>query len=144
MSTTKNTRTATSTSTDCPPISLWTPEDGSLGTAVVRIRTLDDLLSERIGVGPVSTIDYPSYDVLHRQLTPARLAVLGSMAGAGPMSIREISRRVQRDFKGVHSDVTTLFRNGLLKKTPDGQMVFPYDGLHFEFDMPTAGLAAAE
>jgi predicted transcriptional regulator len=102
------------------------------------------MLNEKIGEGPISTINYPSYEVLYKQLTPARLAVLGAMAGAGAMSIREISRRMNRDFKGVHGDVTALFRNGLLKKTAGGQMIFPYDGLRFEFDMPVASLIAAE
>ena len=123
---------------------MWTPEDGSFGTVVVRIRTLEQLRAEKIGEGPVSTINFPSYELLYKQFTPTRLAVLRVMAGAGPLSIREIARRLDRDFKGVHTDVTTLFRNGFLKKTAEGQMIFPYEGIRFEFDVPATNLAAAE
>ena len=100
--------------------------------------------TEKIGEGPVSSINFPSYEQLYKEFTPSRVAVLRIMAGAGPMSIREVARRLGRDFKGVHTDVTALFRNGFLKKTAQGQTIFPYDGLHFEFDVPAANLTAAE
>ena len=36
------------------------------------------------------------------------------MTGAGAMSIREAARRVERDVKAVHGDVTALLNAGLL------------------------------
>jgi predicted transcriptional regulator len=55
------------------------------------------------------------------------------MRGAGPMSIREASRRVGRDVKGVHGDVTALLNAGVVDRIEDGRIVFPYDAIKVEF-----------
>jgi predicted transcriptional regulator len=59
------------------------------------------------------------------------------------MSIREVARRVGRDFKGVHTDVKTLAGNGILRKTADGRVVFPYDRIHFDFEIAPSEQSAA-
>jgi predicted transcriptional regulator len=147
MSERTNTLTASGTSTGCVPISLWRPEDGSFGTVVIRVQTFEQTLKEKIADGPIASIDFATYEILHKALTPARVQILRAMAGAGPLSIREVARRVGRDFKGAHTDVTSLFKDGLLKKTAAGQMIFPFEGIRFEFDLlplPEAVAAAAE
>ena len=53
------------------------------------------------------------------------------------MSIRELSRRVSRDFKGVHTDVTLLIGAGLVDQE-DGKISFPHDRIHVEFDIEAA------
>jgi predicted transcriptional regulator len=55
------------------------------------------------------------------------------MKGAGAMSIREAARRVERDVKAVHGDVTALLNTGLLSRTDDGMIVFPFDAIHVDF-----------
>lgn len=55
------------------------------------------------------------------------------MTGAGPVTIREAARRVQRDVKAVHRDVHALLDAGLLDKTEDGKIAFPYDAIHVDF-----------
>jgi predicted transcriptional regulator len=41
------------------------------------------------------------------------------MTGAGDMSIREASRRLGRDVKAVHGDVSALLKTGILHQTDD-------------------------
>ncbi|RYH06141.1 MAG: hypothetical protein EON57_06835 [Alphaproteobacteria bacterium] len=79
--------------------------------------------------------NFLSYDALHKALAPNRMAIIRTMIGAGPLSIREIARRVGRDFKGVHTDVSSMFTQGLLYKSEDGRMVFPYDQIRFDFEI---------
>ncbi len=86
---------------------------------------------------------YPSYEALHKGLTPNRMAIIRVMMGAGPLSIREIARRVGRDFKGVHSDVSSMFSHGLLYKSEDGRMVFPYDSIRFDYEVKGGSQSAA-
>lgn len=86
---------------------------------------------------------YPSYEALHKGLAPNRMAIIRVMMGAGPLSIREIARRVGRDFKGVHSDVSSMFSHGLLYKSEDGRMVFPYDSIRFDYEMKGEAQSAA-
>lgn len=54
------------------------------------------------------------------------------------MTIREAARRVQRDVKAVHRDVHALLNAGLLDKTEDGKIVFPYDAIHVDFMVKAA------
>jgi predicted transcriptional regulator len=55
------------------------------------------------------------------------------MGGQGPLAMRAVARRVGRDVKGVHGDLDALLAAGLLDRTADGRMVFPYDAVKVEF-----------
>jgi predicted transcriptional regulator len=71
-------------------------------------------------------------------LSGKRWELLNAMTGAGAMSIREAARRVERDVKAVHGDVTALLNAGLLSKTDDGKIVFRYDAIHVDFMLKAA------
>jgi predicted transcriptional regulator len=55
------------------------------------------------------------------------------------MAIREIARR-QRDVRAVHSDVHVLLQVGVLKKTEEGGILFPYDAIHVDFLLKAASI----
>lgn len=78
-------------------------------------------------------ISFPSEEALWRTLTPKRWLLIKSMTGAGPMSIRELARRLERDVKAVHTDVQALLACGVLEKDDNGQVLFPYDAVHVDF-----------
>lgn len=75
---------------------------------------------------------------LWKTLAPRRWEILKVMTGAGPLAIREIARRVGRDVKAVHGDVHLLVNAGLLDKTSDAKIVFPYDEVHVDFVLKAA------
>lgn len=83
-------------------------------------------------------ISFENVSDLWRVLAPKRMEIVRVMTGAGPLTIREVARRVGRDFKGVHSDVTLLLSAGILERTESGGVEFPYDRVHVEFDMVAA------
>jgi predicted transcriptional regulator len=87
------------------------------------------------GMAELPRYSFASYESMSKVLAPNRMAIIKVMMGVGPVSIREVARRVGRDFKGVHSDVTVLFSNGLLYKSADGRLIFPYDKIHFDFEV---------
>lgn len=78
-------------------------------------------------------IAFSTPELLWKVLTAKRWELLKALCGAGPVSIREASRRVERDVKAVHSDITALLAAGVLERTDDGQIVFPYDAVKVEF-----------
>ena len=51
------------------------------------------------------------------------------------MSLRELARRVDRDVKRVHGDAHALLNAGVLYKTDDGELEFPFSGVHVEFEI---------
>jgi predicted transcriptional regulator len=82
-------------------------------------------------------ISFASAELLWRTLTKKRWEILRAMTGAGEMSIREAARRVGRDVKAVHGDVTALIRAGVVERTAKG-IVFPYDAVHVDFTLTKA------
>jgi predicted transcriptional regulator len=54
------------------------------------------------------------------------------------VSIREAARRVGRDVKAVHGDVTALLKAGVLDRAPGGGIVFPYEAVKVEFLLQAA------
>ena len=82
-------------------------------------------------------ITFASWELMHKILSPKRLDIIRSLCGQESMSIRELSRRVGRDFKGVHTDVVSLINAGLVDQH-DGKISFPYDRIHVEFDIEAA------
>ncbi len=83
-------------------------------------------------------ISFSSEEVLWKTLTPKRWAMLKVMAGQGVMPIREISRRIGRDVRAVHSDVHALLKAGILERVEAGGVVFPYDAIHVDFVLRAA------
>lgn len=80
-------------------------------------------------------ISFASLDLLCQVAGPKRLEILRAMSGAGGLSIREVARRVGRDVKAVHGDVHALLDAGLLDRTADGRILFPYDAVRVTFDL---------
>lgn len=78
-------------------------------------------------------ISFESAEMLWQTLTRKRWALLQALTGQGAMSIREAARRVERDIKAVHGDVHALLDAGVLERTEDGLIIFPYDAVHVDF-----------
>jgi len=82
-------------------------------------------------------ISFTSPELLWKVLTAKRWEVLRAMRGAGPVTVREVARRVDHDAKSVHADLTALLEAGVLDRAESGQVVFPYEAVKVEF-MPQA------
>ena len=83
-------------------------------------------------------ISFAAPELLWKVLTAKRWALLKAMCGAGPVSIREAARRVGRDVKAVHTDVTALLAAGVLDRTESGAIVFPFEAVKVEFLLQAA------
>ena len=83
-------------------------------------------------------ISFATPELLWKVLTAKRWELLKAMRAAGPMSIREAARRVGRDVKAVHSDITALLNAGVLDRVDDGRVIFPFDAVRVEFILQAA------
>jgi predicted transcriptional regulator len=90
------------------------------------------------GESQKAAISFQSPALLFKVLSGKRWDLLKVMTGAGAMTIREAARRVERDVKAVHGDVHALLNAGLLQKTEDGRIVFPFDAVHVDFLLKAA------
>jgi len=83
-------------------------------------------------------ISFASPELLWKVLTAKRWELLKALCGVGPVSIREAARRVNRDVKAVHGDVTALLSAGVLDRAEGGGIVFPFEAVKVEFLLQAA------
>ena len=113
-------------------------------TVTLDVRPLTDSLADftrvwKTGKAESSArVSFATPELLWKVLTARRWELLKTMAGQGPMSLREAARRMQRDVKGVHGDVHALLDAGVLRRCDDGAIEFPYDAVHVDFTLRAA------
>jgi predicted transcriptional regulator len=113
-------------------------------TLTLDVRTPTDAMADftrawRTGKAQATArISFATPELLWKVLTEKRWELLKVLCGAGPMSIREAARRAGRDVKAVHGDVTALLEAGMLDRTEDGRIVFPFEAVKVEFLLQAA------
>lgn len=83
-------------------------------------------------------IAFATPELLWQVLTAKRWELLKALCGAGPMSIREAARRVERDVKAVHADIIALLTAGVIDRDESGGIVFPFEAVKVEFLLEAA------
>lgn len=83
-------------------------------------------------------ISFATPELLWQVLTAKRWELLKALCGIGSVSIREAARRVDRDVKAVHSDVTALLAAGILNRAENGGIEFPFAAVKVEFLLEAA------
>lgn len=114
-----------------------------MNTVIIDVRSLADNLADfaaawKTGQASGPRISFEFSEALWKTLTAKRWQLLKVLMGAGPVTIREAARRTGRDVKAVHGDIRALLNAGLLDKTEDGKIVFPYDAIHVDFMVKAA------
>jgi predicted transcriptional regulator len=113
-------------------------------TVTLEVRSADEAMGDflqswKTGKAQKSArISFTTPELLWEVLTAKRWELLRALCGAGPVSIREAARRVERDVKAVHGDVTALLNAGVLERAEGGGIVFPYDAVKIEFLLQAA------
>jgi predicted transcriptional regulator len=110
-----------------------------MSTVVLEVRSLKQSLADvarsmkTARADRDARISFATPELLWDVLTAKRWDLLKTLCGAGAVSIREAARRVKRDVKAVHGDVTALLKAGILTRTPKGGIEFPFDAVKVEF-----------
>ena len=111
-------------------------------TLYVRVSTLDDALdrfeaawhlaSGRKAPAPLALLSFADLPLLVKNLTPARWELLKQLKAAGPLTIFALAKRLERDYKNVHTDVSRLLELKLLEKNQEGQVSVSWQAVRAE------------
>jgi predicted transcriptional regulator len=109
-----------------------------MNTVKLQVRGFQDVLSDvaqacKKGTTLDTRISFASVEDLWKTISPKKMDILKVMTGAGEMGIREISRKVGRDVSAIHRDIQALILAGVVQRTDNGKVVFPYDVMHVDF-----------
>lgn len=113
-------------------------------TVILDVRPPEDAMQDFVNVWKTgkaqkaARISFASPELLWKVLTAKRWELLKALCGAGPVTVREAARRVNRDVKAVHNDLTALRMAGVIERTESGQVEFPYEIIKVEFMLQAA------
>lgn len=113
-------------------------------TVILDVRAPADSMADFVRVWKTgkaekaARISFATPELLWQVLTAKRWELLKALCGAGSVSIREAARRVGRDVKAVHTDVTALLNAGILERAEGGGIVFPFEVVKVEFILQAA------
>jgi predicted transcriptional regulator len=105
---------------------------GAAGDALDRFEAAWHRVQEGRAMRPLEILSFDDLPLLLKTLSPARWGLLGKLKKDGPVSIYELARRLQRDYKNVHTDVTQLAALGLIERQDDGRVAVAWDLLRAE------------
>jgi predicted transcriptional regulator len=111
-------------------------------TLYVRVSTLADALdrfeaawhlaSGRKPPAPLALLSFADLPLLTKNLTPARWELLKQLKAAGPLTVFALAKRLERDYKNVHTDVSQLISLGLIEKTKENLVRVAWDAVRAE------------
>ena len=78
-------------------------------------------------IEPTIRLTYADLETMVRVLTPKRLELLRGLRQGGAMSVRALSKRLERNYKNVHTDVADLEAEGLISRTEEGLVEVLWD-----------------
>jgi len=113
-------------------------------TVILDVRPVEDAMHDFVNVWKTgkarkaARISFATPELLWKVLTAKRWELLKALCGAGPVTVREAARKVNRDVKAVHNDLTALRKAGVIDRTASGQVEFPYETIKVEFMLQAA------
>ena len=81
---------------------------------------------------PLEILSFDGLPSLLRTLSVARWSLLQTLSAEGPLSIYELAKRLERDYKNVHTDVTQLAALRLIERQADGRITVAWELLRAE------------
>jgi predicted transcriptional regulator len=105
---------------------------GPPGDALDRFEAAWNRVAEGRKVSPLRVLTLQDLPSFTRTLTPARWAVVEKLKSDGACSIYELAKRLERNYKNVHTDVTELTRLGLIERNGKTEVGVAWDVVRAE------------
>ena len=111
-----------------------------VGTSVQSSLSLAQQMLERLEVGeepaPYFGVGFKNVSQMLSVFTPKRWDLLAVLREHGVMSIAELARTLQRDYKNVHNDVERLMEWLAIERDANGKIFTPYSEIVVDVHLP--------
>ena len=105
---------------------------GPPGDALDRFEAAWNRVAEGRKISPLRVLSLEDLPGLFKALTPARWILVENLRREGTVSIYGLAKRLGRNYKNVHTDVTALVEMGLVEKTGDAEVGVLWDAVRAE------------
>lgn len=112
---------------------------------IVRVSSIEDSLAKFKNVWkraqkgeqfktPIEVLSFENPIILMKTLSPKRLELLQTLHVLGIVSIRQLSKKLKRDYSNVHQDIKTLYQIGIVLKN-NGKYYVPWETIITEISL---------
>jgi predicted transcriptional regulator len=102
------------------------------GDALDRFEAAWNRTAEGQRFRPFRILSFRDLPRLLKTLTPARWELLERLAAEGPLSVYQLAKRLERNYKNVHTDVAALVGLGLIEKKHRSAIAVAWDAVRAE------------
>ena len=111
-----------------------------VGTGIQSSLALAQQMMERLELGeepaPYFGVGFKDMSQMLSVFTPKRWDLLATLREQGAMSIAELARTLQRDYKNVHNDVERLMEWLAIERDAQGKVFTPYSEIVVDVHLP--------
>ena len=105
---------------------------GAAGDALDRFEAAWNRAAEGRKMTPLRVLSCATLPLLLKTLSPARWTLLQRLNADGEMSIYQLAKRLERNYKNVHTDVKQFAELGLIERRPDALVEVTWDAVRAE------------
>ena len=111
-----------------------------VGTSIQPSLALAQQMLEQLEVGeeptPYFGVGFKNVSQMLGVFTPKRWDLLATLREHGAMSVAELARTLQRDYKNVHNDVERLMEWLAIERDAQGRVFTPYAEIVVDVHLP--------
>lgn len=84
---------------------------------------------------PIEILSFENPVMLMKILSAKRLELLQELHMLGRVSIRQLAKKLERDYSNVHQDIQALYQNELILKDKTGKYYVPWESIVTEIPL---------
>lgn len=111
-----------------------------VGSGIQSSLALAQQMMERLDISeepaPYFGVGFKNVSQMLSVFTPKRWDLLATLREHGAMSIAELARTLQRDYKNVHNDVERLMEWLAIERDANGKIFTPYSEIVVDVHLP--------
>ena len=108
----------------------------TLGEAGARAAAAMKAIDAGRPVKPYFGAGFSEIGLMLAVFTPKRWELIAALREAGPASVAELARRLQRHYKNVHADVKLLIEWMAIERGDDGRVCVPWSEIVVDMKLP--------
>ena len=105
-------------------------ESGARAAATMKAVARGDKVKPHFGV------NFEQIGQMLAAFTPKRWELIAALRQAGPLTVAELARRLDRDYKNVHTDITQLIEWMAIERNDDGRVNVPWSEIVVDMKLP--------
>ena len=85
---------------------------------------------------PYFGVSFEQVGQMFAAFTPKRWVLIAALRAAGPLTVAELARQLNRNYKNVHTDVQQLIAWMAIERDDDGRVSVPWSDIVVDMKLP--------